>query len=511
MNKNDIFLGAQKLAQNGVSGEDIGRWLESKGSSNNELRGIMQYGANNVEKAQNAVKDVAQEQEKNRPSLAMEMAKAAPDAFLTAAEIPVNAATLGAYNWANEKLGGTANERKAEMEDAVMQEMPRYARNIYRIGNLAAEIGGSGVSPIVRAIPMSTSEKLWKQILSSVGVGAGMSGVRSAFDTDFDMDKIAKSAALGGAIGGAVPMIAAGYKNLSNYVKDYKAANKPITKEQFIDYISENPNNPKVEKNLNILSKSKYGEDVNNFAYDLQTKLNELAKKNNQLGLKQIPNEDLDALLGNKLYRELSEKYGNLITPQIDKVVLNPSARASFLEQNPYLRTPVNPVNIAPKNPGTIRELDFMKQQANMDIPKITDIETYQSLINSKGKIKDIIEDYVPGLKDVSQEMNTAATASRSTYPRTMGIIRRLSGQAISPTQTGIIDLGAGSAALGGAIGGSPTTVATGLSMLASKGILGKIRAGAVKNAITETTTDGINPETVNNILKAIGQQSGKQ
>ena len=158
-------------------------------------------------------------------------------------------------------------------------------------------------------------------------------------------------------------------------------------------------------------------------------------------GLQTIDDTEIDELLGNKAYRTASQKYGELISPQMNMPVLTTAERNKFLQTNNVLE----PLaanrnlyrNIEEIQPGTIAELDYLKKQASEKVSKSmlnpnTDIRETAALLKAKNNTKDIIEKAVPGLRSVSNEMNAAKMAGKPNYDRIKGIVANFT-QARSP------------------------------------------------------------------------------
>lgn len=519
MNKTQLLENVKKLRDNGVSAQEINNWLVSKGSSLPEIKAVSQYGEEKIIQARQNIKKLEHKQNLVRPfKVAGDVIREIPSSFNHSVEGALNAVTGGAFNWAADKLGFDSVKARREYYDNLMNEHPSgIVRGIYKGGKLATEIGASGVSPIMRAIPMTSSTYLYKQVLPGMALGSGMSAIRSAFDSDFNPDEIKSGAASGAIIGGVIPSLAIVGQGVGNVVKDIKAAKIKLSPDQYRNYIIENATNPDTEKGLRRLAKTPYGEELKKYAYELDNKIRALQANGTKLsGLQTIDDTEIDELLGNKAYRAASKKYGELISPQMNMPVLTAAERNRFLRTNnilvPLAENRNLYRNIEQIQPGTVAELDYLKKQASEKLNKSmlnpnTDIRETAALLKAKSNTKDIIEKAVPGLKDVSNEMNVAKMAGKPNYDRIKGIISNLSNQARNQTLSNFGDIGAGSAVVGGLAAGSPTTAAVGASLLVGKYLNNLKQAGAVKNAILGNTPIKVSPKTVDSIMKALGQQ----
>lgn len=517
MNKTQLLENVKKLRDNGVSSLEINNWLISKGSSLPEIHAVSKYGEDAITKSRESVRQLKSKQDLVRPfKVAGDVIRQLPDIATTSAEIPLNAATFGGYNWANNKLGGSANERRADMNELI-SELPSPLRGAGQGGMFLAEIGGGGANKLVRQIPIGMTGNLAKDTLVGGALGSAMSAIRSAFDSDFNPDEIKSGAKTGAIIGGVIPGLARVGQLGGNVVKDIKAAKITLSPDQNRNYIIENATNPDAEKGLRRLAKTPYGEELKKYAYELDNKIRALQANGTKLsGLQTIDDTEIDELLGNKAYRAASQKYGELISPQMNMPVLTAAERNRFLQTNNVLEPLAENRNlyrnIEQIQPGTVAELDYLKKQASEKVSKSmlnpnTDIRETAALLKAKSNTKDIIEKAVPGLKDVSNEMNVAKMAGKPNYDRIKGIISNLSNQARNQTLSNFGDIGAGSAVVGGLAAGSPTTAAVGASLLVGKYLNNLKQAGAVKNAILGNTPIKVSPEIVDSIMKALGQQ----
>ena len=209
----------------GFTQQQVDKALSDRGSSLQEVGAIMQFGPEKIAQ----VRQNTQELEKNRPSntlvdniLTKDAAMAGLKGLGVGAERVINGATLGAYDWASDKLGLGSKERAAEIV-----EMSRNAGlgTPMRAALLAAEIGGGVKSPIVSGIykvgniANGITNPLAKEVAQGALGGAALGGVRGAFDSDFNTKGIATGAAVGGTVGGAVPLVREGVKATGRAIK----------------------------------------------------------------------------------------------------------------------------------------------------------------------------------------------------------------------------------------------------------------------------------------------------
>lgn len=212
---------AQIAKSNGFSATQVDNALRQKGSSLQDVGAVLQFGADKVANARNAV----QTAKENAPSntlldnmLTKDAAVAGIKGLGVGVERMANGATLGAYDWANTKLGGTSRERAAQL----VREADEAGTNLgygMRAGMLAADIGGGALSPVTRAIGAGVGvatngigNNLLREVAGGALGGGVFGGLRSGFDSDFDPQATARGALLGGAIGGAIPIAKEGIK-----------------------------------------------------------------------------------------------------------------------------------------------------------------------------------------------------------------------------------------------------------------------------------------------------------
>jgi hypothetical protein len=228
------------FAKNGFSGKNIKDTIETyraQGLSDDAIRAKIDdrltgfasdvYGAENVARARNAIK----EQQENAPSNTLVdnmLTKEALVAGLKGAgvfgERMLNGATIGGYDWVNEKLGGNSKGRYADfIKEADMAGTGGLARGVM----VGGDIVGGVMSPIAGGLVRSAGSvangignNFARNVAQGALGGAAFGGVRSAFDTDFNVKDTAKGALMGGAIGAAIPVAQEGAKAVKRGVKN---------------------------------------------------------------------------------------------------------------------------------------------------------------------------------------------------------------------------------------------------------------------------------------------------
>lgn len=246
----------QTFAKNGFDGMAIKKTVEhyrSQGMDDDAIRARIdtqlknfsakEYGGpENIEKARAAVQQV----KNNAPSntlmdniLTKEALAGGVRGLGVGAERALNAGTLGAYDWANTKLGGASRERAAQfIKDADEQGLGIPAR----AGYLMSEIGGAGISPATQALgalgnaaTKGIAQPLVREVVGGALTGGAFGGIRSGFDSDFDPATTAKGAGLGAVIGGGIPIVKEGVKMVGRGVKNaITGLKKGVEKTRFV-------------------------------------------------------------------------------------------------------------------------------------------------------------------------------------------------------------------------------------------------------------------------------------
>ena len=224
---------ARLAKANGFTPQQVDTALRDKGSSLQEVAGVIQYGADNVAKARGAAQDVKTTQPTNAVASHL-LDKASLGAGLEGALVGVervlNGATLGAYDWANAKLGGGARERAAQM----VQEAEEQGLGLpMKAGMVMADIGGSLKSPIFKALAggaqratANIGNKFLRGTAREALLGAGYGATRGAFESDFDPAQIGAGAAVGGVTGGVVPMLGGAVRGAARGAKGLVGVSK---------------------------------------------------------------------------------------------------------------------------------------------------------------------------------------------------------------------------------------------------------------------------------------------
>lgn len=226
-NKLNRMVQFARLAKaKGFTPQQVDTALRDKGSSLQEVAGVIQYGPENVIKAREAVQDVKASRPKNTVTshlLDKDALKAGVEGLLVGTERALNGATLGAYDWANTKLGGGARERAAQL----VQEADEQGLGLpMRAGMIAADVGGTLKSPLFKALASGAERatanignKFLRGTAREALLGAGYGATRGAFDSEFDPGAVATGALVGGATGGVVPMLGGAVRGVARGAK----------------------------------------------------------------------------------------------------------------------------------------------------------------------------------------------------------------------------------------------------------------------------------------------------
>ena len=142
----------KQMIANGESPDYIDNFLTQQGETADSIRAINQFGAENIAKS----RQNAQRTREALPSnsllsnmLAPEVLKEAAGSGIYSLEEGLNTATAGGYGWLNEKLGGDFDKRQ-ERYQQMLDESPRWLRNIGRAGRLSSQVAGGLSSPIYK-------------------------------------------------------------------------------------------------------------------------------------------------------------------------------------------------------------------------------------------------------------------------------------------------------------------------------------------------------------------------
>lgn len=192
----------------------IDEFLTKQNSSPAEIKAINTFGAERVAKTQQKVREV----QESLPShsllssiLSKEALKGGLSGALYGAEEAINSATAGGYGWLNKKLGG-GFENRQEAYQQMLDESPRWLRNIGRAGRLEAQIGGGLKSPIYALNIVKGSEPA-RRILNMMAQAGTYGGLQKGFEED-SLSGVPKSAlqsaGLAGLLGTAMIGIPAG-------------------------------------------------------------------------------------------------------------------------------------------------------------------------------------------------------------------------------------------------------------------------------------------------------------
>lgn len=156
MNETERLLKLQNavkmMVADGKTPAYIDTFLAKQNSSPEEIKAINTYGAENIAKSRQKV----QQTREALPSNSLLSNMLTPEALKEAAiggiyslEEGLNARTAGGYSWLNKKIGGNFDKRREEFQQ-MLDESPRWLRNVGRAGILASQISGGLGSPIYK-------------------------------------------------------------------------------------------------------------------------------------------------------------------------------------------------------------------------------------------------------------------------------------------------------------------------------------------------------------------------
>lgn len=218
MNETERLLKLQNAVKmmiaDGKTPAYIDTFLAKQNSSPEEIKFINEYGAENIAKS----RQVGQQVREALPSNSLLSNMLTPEALKEAVaggvyslEEALNTATAGGYGWLNKKIGGNFDKRQEEYQQ-MLDESPRWLRNVGRAGRLASQIGGGLASPVYKL-----------NLIKGNGVGsrianmATQAGIYGGLNKGFEEDSLQgvpkavwQNAAAGGALGALLIGVPAG-------------------------------------------------------------------------------------------------------------------------------------------------------------------------------------------------------------------------------------------------------------------------------------------------------------
>lgn len=188
----------------------IDKFLAKQNSSAEEIKAINTFGADKVAESRQKVRNVRESQPSNSllsNMLSAEALKSGLAGALYGGEEALNTSTAGAYQWLNEKLGGDFANRKEEYQQ-MLDESPRWLRNIGRGGRLAAQIGGGIKSPIyaLDAIKGADAAHRIANMMAQAGIYGGL---QKGFEED-SLSGVPKAALQNAGIAGLLGSVMIG-------------------------------------------------------------------------------------------------------------------------------------------------------------------------------------------------------------------------------------------------------------------------------------------------------------
>lgn len=218
MNETERLLKLQNavkmMVADGKTPAYIDTFLAKQNSSPEEIKAINTYGAENIAKS----RQTTQQTRESLPSnsllsnmLAPEVLKEATGSGIYSLEEALNTATARGYGWLNEKLGGDFDKRQ-ERYQQMLDESPRWLRNVGRAGRLASQIAGGLSSPVYKLNLMKGTD-----VGSRIANIAAQTGIYGGLAKGFEEDSLQgvpkatlQNAAVGGALGALLIGIPAG-------------------------------------------------------------------------------------------------------------------------------------------------------------------------------------------------------------------------------------------------------------------------------------------------------------
>lgn len=260
-----VFLTNEELAifaKNGFDGKAVKDTVDtyrSQGLSDKEIRSKIdnkitgwakeQYGAENVDRARAAIAKQREEAPSNTVldhALTKDALKAGLKGGAVFGERMLNGATVGAYDWASDKLGLGSKERLA---DVVSQAQNAGTGGLTKGIMIGGDILGGVASPITGGLVRgagSLANNIGNTAVRNItqgGLGGlAFGGTRGAFDSDFDLEKTLQGAALGGVVGAAIPATQEGIKLAKSGIKNVIHSGRNA-----IDKITRNALSPSAE------------------------------------------------------------------------------------------------------------------------------------------------------------------------------------------------------------------------------------------------------------------------
>lgn len=252
----NIFkLFTQEMARNGYSEDEIRKELESRGSSLEEVVGVIEYGPEKVAETQRLSEQFVKPSEmtdeqywesriatlsdedkqkmqkdpeyfqrfvqaNERKSPLVEGAKAGARAAMTQALDTADMLTGGALGWLDKKIGSPAQlEANKQWLDQELSDAGGVLGGIGKSAQFTGKFAGAMASPVARALTPSIAkapvgskllDKALNYLKRTAVAGAGGSlygGLTAGFQSDFDKEAMKRGAKIGGLVAGFMPTV----------------------------------------------------------------------------------------------------------------------------------------------------------------------------------------------------------------------------------------------------------------------------------------------------------------
>lgn len=242
----NIFkLFTQEMARNGYSEDEIRKELESRGSSLEEVVGVIEYGPEKVAETQRLSEQFVKPSEmtdeqywesriatlsdedkqkmqkdpeyfqrfvqaNERKSPLVEGAKAGARAAMTQALDTADMLTGGALGWLDKKIGSPAQlEANKQWLSQELSDTGGTLGGIGKAARFTGKFAGAMASPVARALmpvaPVGTN-LLGRVALGTAG-GSLYGGLTAGFQSDFDKEAMKRGAKIGAIAGGTFPVV----------------------------------------------------------------------------------------------------------------------------------------------------------------------------------------------------------------------------------------------------------------------------------------------------------------
>ena len=215
-----LYEFTRQAKEKGYSAEEVNGFLKSKGSDLEEMSIVGEYGADNIVKARQAVKDV--DLPDHTAEIAKESIKGGLRGALEGAERVASGMTMGGYDWATKKIADATgiedidSGKRWEESKKTAGEQNKALRDIMSVAGGVNEFGGALLNPMNKMFSGATT--FGGKVAQGAGAGGLYGGLSSAFESDFDADKTLSGLKTGAVIGGLAPVAVEGAKILGKNI-----------------------------------------------------------------------------------------------------------------------------------------------------------------------------------------------------------------------------------------------------------------------------------------------------